>query len=109
MLVQVCVGFPAAAAMSDHKCSGLKLHKSGTCLEVQWLRFCSPDAGGTGSIPGWGAQIPHATQLGQKKRKENYRSIVLEVRCPKIKFSRAVSLLEALGGGGTYLLPLSSF
>ena len=69
MLVQVCVGFPAAAAMSDHKCSGLKLHKSGTCLEVQWLRFCSPDAGGTGSIPGWGAKIPHAAQLGQKKKK----------------------------------------
>ena len=34
MLVQVCVGFPAAAVINDHKCSGIKLHKFGTYLEV---------------------------------------------------------------------------
>ena len=26
---------------------------------VQWLRLCSPNAGDTGSIPGWGTKIPH--------------------------------------------------
>ena len=44
------------------------------------------------------SHTPH--NLAKKKRKENYRFTVLEVRCPKIKFSRAVSLLEALGVGG---------
>ena len=55
MLVQVCVGFPAAAIINDHKCSGLKLHKFGTYLEVQWLRFCSPDGRGHGFNPWLGS------------------------------------------------------
>ena len=29
-------------------------------LVVQWLRLCTPNAGDTGSIPGWGTKIPHA-------------------------------------------------
>ena len=33
-----------------------------TSLVVQWLRLCPSTAGGTGSIPGWGTKIPHATQ-----------------------------------------------
>ena len=28
------------------------LKVSGTCLVVQWLRFCTPNAGGLGSISG---------------------------------------------------------
>ena len=43
----------------------------GTSLVVQWLRLPASDAGGTGSIPGGGTKIPHATQLGQKTNKEN--------------------------------------
>ena len=40
-------------------------HKSGTTLVVQWLRLHAPNAGDTGSIPGWGTKIPHAAeQLG---------------------------------------------
>ena len=32
----------------------------GTSLEVQWLRFHAPNAGGTGSIPDWGrSHLPH--------------------------------------------------
>ena len=34
---------------------------SGTSLAVQWLRVHLPNAGGTGSIPGQGAKIPHAS------------------------------------------------
>ena len=33
-----------------------KKGKSGTFLEVQWLRLC---AGGAGSIPAWEVKIPH--------------------------------------------------
>ena len=36
---------------------------------VQWLRLCTSTAGGTGSIPGWGTKILHATWCGQKKIK----------------------------------------
>ena len=43
----------------------------GTFLVVQWLRLHSPNAEGTGLIPGWGTKIPHATQHSQIKR-ENY-------------------------------------
>ena len=38
---------------------------------VQWLRLHTPDAGGTGSIPGWETKIPHAA--GTKQRKENFK------------------------------------
>ena len=36
---------------------------------VQWLGRCT-SAAGTGSIPGRGTKIPHATWRGQKKKKE---------------------------------------
>ena len=35
---------------------------------VQWLRLRAPNAGGTGSIPGQGTKIPHASWHGQKKK-----------------------------------------
>ena len=35
---------------------------------VQSLRLCASTSGGTGWIPGWGIQIPRATQYGQKKK-----------------------------------------
>ena len=38
----------------------------GTFLLVQWLRLGISNAGGTGSIPGWGTKIPHTMQQGQK-------------------------------------------
>ena len=38
----------------------------GNSLAVQWLGLCTSTAGGPGSIPGWGAKIPHATWHGQK-------------------------------------------
>ena len=33
---------------------------------VQWLRLCASNAGGVGSILGWGTKIPYAMQHGQK-------------------------------------------
>ena len=40
-----------------------------TPLVVQWLKLHSPNAGDTGSIPGQGTKIPHATWCGVKKEK----------------------------------------
>ena len=37
-----------------------------TSLAVQWLRLRASNAGGAGSIPGWGTRIPHAAQHGKK-------------------------------------------
>ena len=52
-------------------------NKWGTSLVVQWLRIHAPNAGGTGSVPGWGIKIPHAAQHGQKiiitKQKQIHR------------------------------------
>ena len=39
-----------------------------TSLEVQWLRLLASTAGCTGSMPGQGTTIPHATQYDQKKK-----------------------------------------
>ena len=38
------------------------MQQTGTSLVVQWLRFCSPRAGGLGSIPDQGTR-PHVLQL----------------------------------------------
>ena len=42
----------------------------GTSLAVQWLRLRAPNAGGTGSIPGGGTNIPHAEQHSQKEKQQ---------------------------------------
>ena len=39
-----------------------------TSLEGQWLRFLTPNAGGTGSIPSWETKIPHGALCGQKNK-----------------------------------------
>ena len=41
-----------------------------TSLVVQWLRLCTSNAGGVGSIPGQGAKLPHAVQHCQKNPKQ---------------------------------------
>ena len=50
---------------------------SGTSLAVQWLRLCTSNAGGGGSIPGQGTKIPHATWHGppphQKRGNFNFQ------------------------------------
>ena len=43
----------------------------GTFLVVQWLRLDASTAGGRGSIPGQGTNIPHALGHGQKKTKKD--------------------------------------
>ena len=36
-------------------------------LVVQWLRFCTSNAGSVGSIPDWGTKIPHAVGMTKTK------------------------------------------
>ena len=55
----------------------------GTFLVVQWLRLCSPSAGGPGSIPGQGTKIATKTQLGQNKNK--YKKIISVYEKPQKK------------------------
>ena len=40
-----------------------------TSLVVQWLRLSIPNAGGTGSIPGWWTKILHALRGAAKENK----------------------------------------
>ena len=41
----------------------------GVSLAVQWLRLHASNAGGTGSILGWGTELPHAVVQPEKKTK----------------------------------------
>ena len=50
---------------------------TGTSLAVQWSGHCPSTAGGTGSIPGWGTKVPHATQCGKKKKWLHYAKPLL--------------------------------
>ena len=43
-------------------------YHTGTSPVVQWLRLCTSNAGGVGSIPGRRTNIPHGVQHSQKKR-----------------------------------------
>ena len=58
-------GIRNAAIMETLSCPFLKASQ-GTSLVVQWLRLYTSNVGGTGSIPGQGTMIPHATSRGQK-------------------------------------------
>ena len=55
--------------LKRHKFNYFKNYKRGTSLAVQWLALCASNAGGVGSIPGWGTRIPHAAR-GSKKNKK---------------------------------------
>ena len=50
--------------------SDLFKHFLRNSLAVQGLGHCTSTAGGVGSIPGQGTEIPHAARGGQKKKKK---------------------------------------
>ena len=52
----------------------------GTSLAVQWLRLYASNAGDAGSIPGWGAKIPHAAWSGQKKSGPDFHKLIFHKR-----------------------------
>ena len=51
-------------------CRAKKKKKFETSLVVHLLRLCPSNAGGVGSIPGQGTEIPHAAWHSQKERKK---------------------------------------
>ena len=53
----------------------LKIDLPGNSLAVQWLGLHASTAGVTGSIPGWGTKIPHATWQSQKKKKKRKKKL----------------------------------
>ena len=57
--------------------SNFKNKTAGTSLVVQWLRLCAPKAGGTGSIPGRGTNIPHDMQRSQKIKLKKKTAILI--------------------------------
>ena len=63
----------ARAVGAEPRCQADKVSESqlrrsglGSSLEVQWLGLHTSNAGGTGSIPGQGTEIPRATRCSQK-------------------------------------------
>ena len=44
-------------------------------LVGQWLRLCASNAGGVGSIPGWGTKIPHVTECCPPPPRKRYTVI----------------------------------
>ena len=48
-----------------------KILSTGTSLVVQWLRLCTSNAGGWGSIPAPGTKIPQAETKGSQVTAKN--------------------------------------
>ena len=67
----------AALVRMSRKESENQKRSSWTSLVVQWLGLQVSNAGGKGSIPGLGTNIPHVAWHGQKKKKKHKRVIWL--------------------------------
>ena len=52
---------------------------------VLWLRLHTSNARGTGSIPGWGAKIPHAMRWPRKYIKKSVYEFIINIKSMKIK------------------------
>ena len=63
----------------------LKIAILGNSLAVQWLGLWASTAGGTGSIPGQGTNMPHAMRHSQKKKRKK-KAIITMVKNIKEDF-----------------------
>ena len=63
-------------------------------LEVQQLRLCTSNAGGVGSICGWGTKIGHAMWCGQNLKKKKNFLFNLKGCLKKEKKSSALPILK---------------
>ena len=52
----------------SHKSRSVTKNKKCFLNSSQWLRLHAPNAGGTGSFPGWGIKISHAARFSLKKK-----------------------------------------
>ena len=55
-----------------------------TSLVIRWLRLCTSNAGGLGSIPGQGAKLPCASQRSQKIKKKKKLIQQMSYECAKL-------------------------
>ena len=69
----------------------------GTLVMVRWLRLCTSNAGGTGSIPGWGTRIPHGSAKKQKqnKNKKTHNFFTLKLEKQNVKIDIKILFLTA--------------
>ena len=68
---------------------------SGTSLVAQWLRHCASNAGGSGSIPGWGTENPHDIWASLSKHKPQ-RDSVFKRNSQRFTFKTHQSLLTKI-------------
>ena len=60
--------WPSGRSRSSPKGSAEEVkHWRWSSLVVQWLRLHASNARGTGSVPSWGAKIPHASGTAKTK------------------------------------------
>ena len=66
---------------------------------VPCSRLCAPNAGGIGSIPGWGTKIPQAAQHSQKEENRYlYGSVFLHhLAAKKFRANLKVSCSDKVG------------
>ena len=53
------------------------MNSQGTSPKVQWLRCCASNAGGKGSISGWGTRIPHDSRPENPPKQNETKSPVI--------------------------------
>ena len=61
------VGLPSDLVQDHFPRTAFLKSLEGTSLVVQWLRLRASAMMGTGSIPGWGTKIPHASTHSHKR------------------------------------------
>ena len=65
---------------------------------VQWLRLHTSNAGGTASIPGWGAKIQHTAGSGPKNKSINKiaysQALLQKQKKEKKKTTKAVEVRD---------------
>ena len=68
-------------------------------MAVQWLRIRASNAGGMGSIPGWGAKILHVTQYGKENKNKRVGGFVWKKRGSTQKGDKGNSQVESYTPG----------
>ena len=63
---------------------------------VQWLRLHAPNAGGTGFIPGWGTEFPHAAKRAPPKKRRVHGGLIY---LPSNSFKFQKRILETVREG----------
>ena len=86
-----------------------KIQPGGLPRWSSWLRLCTSNAGGVGSIPGRGTKIPHATQCGQNLKKKIFFKLQPDKTLMVVSSGHELRLLRMLGwDGGQDMTPSHS-